>query len=231
MYSFAQRGDTEIVDEPLYGHYLRVSGAEHPGRARILREVETDGERVIREVILGPSAQPVLFMKQMAHHLVDLSLQFLRQTENILLIRDPFEVLLSLRHQIQVPVLRDTGLADQVRLLKDLRHLGQEPVVLDSRELLLDPQGVLTQLCARLGIPFEDGMLSWAAGARPEDGVWAEYWYHRVHQSTGFRPYQPKHEPLPEGLKALLSECKPFYDELYRSAIRAGTSAGLETKS
>ena len=31
MYSFAQRPDTRVVDEPLYGHYLRVSGAEHPG--------------------------------------------------------------------------------------------------------------------------------------------------------------------------------------------------------
>ncbi|MBT5534537.1 sulfotransferase family protein, partial [Candidatus Poribacteria bacterium] len=30
MYSFAQRPDTRVIDEPLYGHYLRVSGAAHP---------------------------------------------------------------------------------------------------------------------------------------------------------------------------------------------------------
>ena len=30
MYAFAQRPDTAVVDEPLYAHYLRVSGADHP---------------------------------------------------------------------------------------------------------------------------------------------------------------------------------------------------------
>ena len=50
MYSFAQRTDTRVVDEPLYGHYLRVSGAEHPGRDEVLAAVDADGERVVREV-------------------------------------------------------------------------------------------------------------------------------------------------------------------------------------
>ena len=36
LYSFAQRADTRAVDEPLYAHYLRVSGADHPGRDAVL---------------------------------------------------------------------------------------------------------------------------------------------------------------------------------------------------
>jgi hypothetical protein len=72
MYSFAQRSDTRVVDEPLYAHYLRLSGAQHPGRQAVLAREEADGEKVVREVILGPSRAPVLFLKQMAHHLVGL---------------------------------------------------------------------------------------------------------------------------------------------------------------
>ena len=53
MYSFAQRADTRVVDEPLYAHYLRVSGADHPGREDVLRSLDQDGERVVRDVILG----------------------------------------------------------------------------------------------------------------------------------------------------------------------------------
>ena len=53
MYSFAQRADTRVVDEPLYAHYLRVSGADHPGRDEVLAAQEQDGERVVRDVILG----------------------------------------------------------------------------------------------------------------------------------------------------------------------------------
>ena len=50
MYSFAQRSDTRVIDEPLYGHYLRVSGARHPGREEVLSAMESDGETVVREV-------------------------------------------------------------------------------------------------------------------------------------------------------------------------------------
>src|SRR5262245_8759110 len=79
MYAFAQRDDTQVLDEPLYAHYLRVSGADHPGKEEVMAAMENDGERVVREVILGPSDRPVLFMKQMAHHLVELDWGFLKE--------------------------------------------------------------------------------------------------------------------------------------------------------
>jgi acyl carrier protein len=72
MYAFSMRGDTRVVDEPLYAHYLRLSGAEHPGRREVLASMENDGEEVVRGLILGPCDRPVLFMKQMAHHLLGL---------------------------------------------------------------------------------------------------------------------------------------------------------------
>jgi hypothetical protein len=74
MYAFAQRSDTRVIDEPLYAHYLRVSGADHPGREDVLGSMDSDGSRVVDDVILGACDRPVLFMKQMAHHLVDLDL-------------------------------------------------------------------------------------------------------------------------------------------------------------
>ena len=36
--------------------------------------------------------------------------------------------------------------------------------------------------------PYDDAMLSWPAGPKPEDGVWAEHWYASAHRSTGFGP-------------------------------------------
>jgi hypothetical protein len=210
MYSFAQRGDTRVVDEPLYAHYLRVSGARHPGRDAVLAAQEVDGEKVVREVLLGPSDRPVLFFKQMAHHLVELERSFLARCANVLLTRDPEEMLPSLAQNLAVPTLRDTGYAMQTGLLRELRALGQDPPVLVARELLCDPRGVLAQLCARLGIPFDERMLSWKPGARPEDGVW-----------SGFEPYAPKKTPFPERLRPLLAECRPHFAELARLALRA----------
>ena len=162
-------------------------------------------------------------MKQMAHHLLGLDRGFLAETVNVLLIRDPEQMLPSLVNQVKRPILRDTGLGMQSELLKDLRAQGQEPPVLDAKELLLDPEGVLRELCQRIQLPFEEAMLRWPAGPKPEDGSWAKDWYHNIHRSTGFMKYKEKTEPFPEELKPLLAECKPHYKFLYTNAIRAGS--------
>jgi hypothetical protein len=221
MYAFAQRSDTRVIDEPLYAHYLRVSGAEHPGRDDVLGSMDQDGDRVARDVILGPSDRPILFMKQMAHHLVDLDLSFLSDTVNVLLIRDPVEMLPSLVKQLPDPTLTDTGLRRQTELAEQLMKKNQDRVILDSRETLLDPKGVLEALCDRIGISFTDTMLSWDPIPRPEDGVWAKHWYHNVQKSSGFSPYKAKTEPFPKQLLPMLEECVPYYETLYASAIKA----------
>ena len=216
MYAVAQRADTRVIDEPLYAHYLRVSGAAHPGRQEVLDHMDADGQRVVREVILGPCDRPVLFMKQMAHHLVELDRAFLGEVQSALLIRDAVEMLPSLAKNIPSPTLRDTGLKVQVELLEELRSLGQSPPVIDSKQLLLDPRRVLSALCQQLSITFDDAMLSWPAGPRPEDGTWAKHWYQNLHRSTGFAPYQPKTDPFPDRLRPLLAECRPLYYLLKR---------------
>ena len=221
MYSFRQRSDTRVVDEPLYAHYLAATGADHPGAEEVLASMDRDGERVVREVILGPCERPVRFFKNMAHHLVGLDRDFLGEVRNVLLARDPREMLPSLARQIPSPTLRDTGLAEQVEILDIMLERAERPVVLDARELLLDPPGVLRRACERLGLPFEEAMLSWPAGPKPEDGVWAKHWYDGVHVSTGFEPYRPKTGPFPERLKPLLDECLPLYERLRQHAIVA----------
>lgn len=219
MYAFGQRSDTEIIDEPLYAHYLHVTGAAHPSREQVMASMQTDGAAVIRDVILGPCTKPALFMKQMAHHLVDIDRSFMRETVNILLIRDPKEMLPSLAKVIGIPTLKDTGLKIQSELLTELKEMGQSPPILDARELLLAPKDVLSKLCARLRLPFKESMLSWPRGGNLADGVWAPHWYQNVHQSVGFVPYQPKKEPFPETLEGVLSECLPYYDVLRADAI------------
>ena len=222
MRSFAQRSDTRAVDEPLYGHYLAATGAPHPGRDELLSELETDARTIVDEMILGPCDRPVLFMKQMVHHLTpDLDLGFLDRCVNVLLIRDPAEVISSLVNQLPRPAMRDVGLERQVALFRDLRRRGQEPPVIEARHLLTDPEHVLRELCDRIGLAWDPAMLSWPAGPRPEDGPWARYWYDNVERSTGFAPYRPRSTEVPESCRALLAECRAFYGELSEAAIVA----------
>lgn len=219
MYAFAQRADTRVVDEPLYAHYLRVSGAEHPGREEVLAAQSQDGDAVVRDVILGATDRPVVVFKQMAHHLVELDWSFLERTVNVLLTRDPERMLPSLSKVLANADAEETGLPLQVRLLRHLRELGQDPPVLDAGRLLADPRGVLLRLCGRIGLTFEESMLHWPAGPRSEDGVWAPHWYGNVHRSTGFAPPREPGEPVPERLLDVLASCRPLYDELLAAAL------------
>lgn len=68
MYSFAQRVDTVVFDEPYYACYLDRSGVSHPGREEVL-QVQPIDEREVWTKIIDEQSKPVKFIKNMAHHL------------------------------------------------------------------------------------------------------------------------------------------------------------------
>ncbi len=222
MYSFRERHDTRVVDEPLYAHYLASTSArsEHPLTEAVLASMSADAEEVAETVICGPTDRPVLFFKQMAHHLVDgVPVRVLTECVNVLLIRDPVEVLTTIVHQLPEPSLVDIGIARQLALLDELRGYGQDPPVIDAKRLQNEPERVLSRLCATVGIPWDAAMLSWPAGAKPEDGVWAPAWYTNAHRTTGFLPHRVKTEPLPDHVASLAVEASAIYDDLVALAI------------
>lgn len=219
MYSFAQRSDMQVIDEPLYGHYLKCSGADHIGKEEVMEHMNTNGEEVMQGIISSKSSK-MTFLKNMAHHWTNLDNGYLNQLHNIFLVRDPEEMLPSLSIQIPQPILRDTGLQEQFNLYKYLEAQGHKALVILSKSLLLDPLNMLKNVCTQLDIPFEKRMLSWDAGPRPEDGVWAKHWYHNVHKSTGFATYKKKEVSFPDHLRPLLEECMPYYKFLLDQSIK-----------
>ncbi len=220
MYSFAQRTDMQVVDEPLYAHYLQYTGIVHPGNAEILEAMETDGEKVMQQLFGEEYEKPLVFLKQMAKHLIGLKEEWLLQGENIFLIRDPKAVIISFA-KVTVPTFEEVGIKQQYDLYQYLVEQGKTPIVLDGREILRNPKAILQQVCERLNIPFDECMLQWQKGAIPEDGVWAKYWYKNVHASSGFKPYKASMEAIPTEYESLWQKCKPYYDFLYNCALKA----------
>ena len=220
MYSFRERADTTVVDEPFYAHYLRVSEREHPGYQEVLNSQDQFSEQVVQNVIKGPYETPVVFFKQMCHHLVEIDLSFLDSCSNILLIREPSLVIRS--HSKNVPDLKvsDIGLDIQNFLLNKILESGEDPVVIDSSDLLMNPEAILKELCQHLEIDFDDSMLYWEPGAKPEDGVWAKHWYKNTHESSGFSNKEPSRESLPEKFLPVLEEASVLYDNLKKYACK-----------
>lgn len=99
---------------------------------------------------------------------------------HLLLIRDPCAVLLS--WGVSGGVHGDNPTSDEVGIVPLLliysklesRMDGIQPVVLDSDELVNDPEGTLFSVCEKLQIPFFESMLTWEAGKHKCDGPWAK---------------------------------------------------------
>jgi hypothetical protein len=139
------------------------------------------------------------------------------------LIRDPWPMLASLGEKLGDFDLVATGLPQQVEIFDYVvRTTGRIPPVVDSADLLGAPEPVLGALCAALGVPFTQRMLSWPPGRRDSDGIWAKYWYDRVERSTGFEspPAVEARRELPPRLAALEAECRPLYERLHAHRLR-----------
>lgn len=214
MYSWRQRSDTTVIDEPFYGTYLEQFDPGHPGRDETLAAMETDVDRICA-AIEAPGGRPVRYIKNIAHHLDALDESILDRWPNLLLARHPAEVIASLTATLGDDFSADiTGMEGLGRILDHELAAGRTPVIIETRKLLLDPPGTLEALCERAGVPWTTDMLSWPAGPKPEDGIWARYWYHGTHASTGFGPYKPKTEPLGLKQQALLDQVLPIWDRL-----------------
>lgn len=224
MRSFGNRADAAVTDEPLYAYYLRATGRSHPGADEVMAAHECDWRKVAAW-LEGPvpGGRQVWYQKHMAHHLLPgIERGWVEGLSNAFLIRDARAMLTSLIQKLPDAALQDTGLPQQVELFRAERERTRRiPPVVDARDVLEDPRGVLGALCGALGIAFDEAMLAWPPGRRETDGVWARHWYDAVERSTGFQPFREPEAALPPAYLPLLRECLPYYEELHAHRLCA----------
>ena len=222
MYSFGNRIDTVITDEPFYAYYLSNYNVDyHPGKEDILSSQDSNAENVINQIILAERDEKIFFIKNMAHHLKGFDYSYSLNIHNVFLIRDPAQLIASFSKVIDNPTLDDIGLKREYELYQEFKKGKFPSIVLDSGEVLKNPKSVLTQLCEHLKIPMDNAMLKWNAGPRKEDGVWAKYWYANVHKSTEFKRPSQQMTELNEDLRDLYKEALPYYKYLNKFSIKA----------
>ena len=225
MRAWQNRGDTAVWDEPFYAFYLSATDTNHPGAAEVIAAGETDWPRVVERLtgdVTGNRA--VFFQKHMTHHLLpEIDRAWMDEVENCFLIRDPREVIASYARVRDKVDAEDVGILQQAEIFDFVASRRKRaPLVLDARDLLDNPRGILRALCEGLGIEFTENMLSWPPGPRPSDGVWAKHWYRSVYESTGFKPHLPRAHCLPARLEPLARESERHYRRLWRRRLGGG---------
>ena len=223
MRAWENREDTAVVDEPFYAHYLQATGVNHPGREEVLESQSTDAEEVAA-MLTGPipEGKTIWYQKHMTQHMLpDMALDWLDQVTNCFLIRDPEQVVASFTIQRPDAAAWELGFEQQARLFDHVcDKLGHAPPVIDAADVLKDPRGTLSALCASLSIPFSERMLHWRPGPRASDGVWAPHWYATVERSTGFAPYRERIPKLSDFQWELADQCQAHYERLARHRLQ-----------
>ena len=216
MRAWENRPDTRVVDEPLYGFYLDRTQLDHPGRDEVIADMGPDWQPVVADLTGSDGPERVYYQKHMAHHLIpELTREWIGELTNILLIRDPAEVVASYTRERTNVVATDIGLVQQAEMFD---QLGGLPVI-DAADFLQNPEGYLRWMCEHVGIDFTDAMLHWPSGPRDSDGIWAKYWYDAVIASTGFTPYRPREVSLTGAALAAAEESRPYYERLHAHRI------------
>lgn len=215
MYSFANRADMSAVDEPFYAAYLTQTGLEHPMREAVLASQSCDVDEVISDVLLAQTPRAHQYQKHMTQHMVPhISRDWMRCVVNVFLIRHPTRVLASWSNKHEVLTLHDIGFVQQLELFEYAQALGQKPVVIESADIRADPEKALRALCDAIGLAWDPAMLSWEAGPKSMDGVWAPHWYDAVHRSTGFAAGEGELPKLRGELAVLNEKALPLYERL-----------------
>jgi Sulfotransferase domain len=227
MYSFANRLDCQVWDEPFYAFSLKERGNDHPLREEIMASYDTDYETVVARC-LAPSSEgkSIFYQKHMTHHMLPgFDKRWILELTNAFLIRDPLLVLASYAKKWQSVTLRDIGIIEQWEIFKLVADtLGSAPVVVDAEHILTDPPAAIRSLCNALRIGYSDRMLSWPAGPKPFDGLWGRHWYNAVHASTSFaRVPALDRGSLPAHLQRIADEAATFYERLRAHRLSLGS--------
>ncbi len=221
MRSFENRDDTFVTDEPLYGYYLKQTKIDHPMKNEIINSSDTNWKS-ISKFLTGdiPKNKSIWYQKHMAQHNIFISdMSWICELNNCFLIRNPKDVIKSYIKKLQLNSSHQLGFLQQFNLFNFLEEKGCDIIIIDSIDLLINPQNILKLLCNRLNIPFTNKMLNWPKGIRSSDGIWGKHWYNNVINTTGFKSYIDNNQKLPKKYHNIYHECIDYYQYLYEKRI------------
>ena len=121
----------------------------------------------------------------------------------------------------------EIGFDEQRRLFDMLyEQCGKTPMVIDSDDLLEDPDSMVAAYCEASGIPFIADALHWEPGSRSEV-LWYDgddnIWHESLKNSDGLKPQARKNvsvDKLPPRLQDLYQTFLPHYQHLHACRLQ-----------
>lgn len=215
-----QRGDFVCYHEPFNELYYYGEDRRSERDAGVAAKPGHTYAAVWGEILKRAETEKV-FIKDFAYsvqHMMDDA--FLEACDHSFLVRDPKRVIPALHHHWPDFTQEEVGFDSLAALFDRLTvRDGAPPPVIESNDLLSDPNGTTEAYCRAVGIPFIEDALSWEAGERKEVSWYGEGtgpWHDNLRESTGIKPQKSKYPPIEENadLMNIYQTCAPHYEAL-----------------
>lgn len=205
-----------------YGSRDRVSDRF----AHLEPQPEHDYNVVIKR-ITKTSQQQAVFIKDMASHVIHKADDaFLSNFKNTFIMRHPAKMLPSLLERWPIFKLEETGWPSLHKLFNRVKKIhGEPPVIIDSDDLIKNPNATIKAYCNAVGIPFIPEALTWKIDVeKTRIGHWndGDAWFTYLKSTTGFQEkINNNYESVEENkqLKFMYNACLPYYEELYQQRL------------
>ena len=216
MRSWSSRKDTFVTDEPFYAYYLKKTKLKHPFYKEIINKYSSNYDEVVNYLINRiPKDKKIWYQKHMAHHILNFNnIEWINNCENCILLRHPKEVISSYSKKNKLNSAEELGYPQQYEIIKYLKKINKSYVVIDSSELLNNPEKVLSNWCMKINIKFYKSMLRWKKGNYVTDGIWWKSWYDNVIKTTRFKEYEKKDINIENKYDSIYNESMKYYSFL-----------------
>ncbi len=210
------RGDFVVLHEPFGPAYYR--GADR--RTTRPRENPIEPGRTYASTwaeILAARERGRVFSKDFPNYVTHMADgEFLDRFQHTFLVRDPALALASMYNQWDEFTMDEASYAALHDMFdRVVKRYGVVPPVIDSDDLLDDPEGTVRAYCAAVGIEFFPEALEWDRGERREVRWYGGNWHDSLSASTGLRR-QPARYRAGIGEVPFLADmyvrCRPHYE-------------------
>ena len=216
MRSWSSRKDTFVTDEPFYAYYLKETKLKHPLYNEIINKYSSNYDEIVNYLINRiPKDKKIWYQKHMAHHIFNFNnIEWVNNCENCILLRHPKEVISSYSKKNKLNSVEELGYPQQYEIIKYLKKINKSYLILDSSDLLKNPEKVLSNWCMTINIKFDKSMLIWEKGNYVTDGIWWKNWYDNVIKTTGFKEYEKKDINIENKYDSIYNESMKYYSFL-----------------
>jgi acyl-CoA reductase-like NAD-dependent aldehyde dehydrogenase len=225
--AFIERDDCAVLHEPL-SKFLYFGADIHALLAALQSEHGFVADPLLDDVRHLPPMARYGIVKDFAYHALPyLSDGFLKAFQHIFLVRRPEPTIRSF-HAAHPDFREDeVGYLDILALAERIRtKIGQEVLVVESDNFARDPEAVLRQSCAFIGMDYDPRMLRWQSRTEITAwGLWSKFHETALKSTTVSEVTDSTACKLPAHREELARSLEPVYREILSASRNARVPA------